>query len=186
MATEQQCRRLLVISGPPGVGKDTVITILTNLSSFERVPSCTTRPPRGGEIDGIDYNFLTTQEFEDRSDLFLDNVTMNGYRYGLPIADVRRTLEQRGDVVVQLIVQSAELLKKQIPSAVLVYLSPPNSSSLEERLRARGDSELEIKARLSEPLLTMFPTGYYDLVLTNQDYNPGEVVNRILQYLDMT
>jgi guanylate kinase len=96
---------VLVISGPSGVGKDTIINIITSRSSFTKFPTCTTRKPRPGEINGVHYHFVDEETFMTlwhRGDL-LDHVVITSHHYGLPIEKLGRSLEDGRDIVVHLV-----------------------------------------------------------------------------------
>jgi len=178
--------KLLVISGPSGVGKDTVMDIITSISSFKRFSTCTTRRPRQGEIDGVHYNFLNEQEFEKASSLFMmaSDVRINGYRYGLSIDDLEKAMSDGQDCIVQLVVPSAEVLKIRIPRAILIYLMPPNLLVLTDRLRKRGGiPEGQVLHTLKDAQLMAPPTGFYSFLLVNEEDKPQETAVQILEYL---
>jgi guanylate kinase len=144
--------RVFVITGPSGVGKGTLIRGL-----FERIPglelsvSATTRRPRPGERDGVDYHFLTPEQFEERvrAGGFLEHATYSGNRYGTLRSEVLRRLEQGSPVVLEIEVQGARQVREALPDAVAVFIAPPSPEALRERLLHRGtDTPAEMERRL--------------------------------------
>jgi len=141
-----------VITGPSGVGKGTLIRGL-----LERVPrlrlsvSATTRSPRPGEQDGIDYHFLSQAEFEERvaRGEFLEHASYSGNRYGTLRAEVRRHLGADIPVVLEIEVQGARQVRAAMPEAVAVFIAPPSLDALRARLVGRGtDSPQQVEERL--------------------------------------
>jgi guanylate kinase len=146
---------LVIISGPSGVGKDTIIAAMRRLpgaSAFHYVVTCTTRAPRPGEEDGIHYRFLTPDTFarmrEDNG--FLECAEVHGNWYGTPRDSVRAALASGRHVILKIDVQGAATVKREVPDALLIFLMPPSTEELFSRLRARGTEsahELEIRQR---------------------------------------
>jgi len=141
-----------VITGPSGVGKGTLIRGL-----LERVPglglsvSATTRPPRPGESDGVDYHFMTPDEFEHRvaAGDFVEHATYSGNRYGTLRSELERRLEEGEGVVLEIEVEGARQVRGAIPDAVAVFIAPPSREALRARLVGRGtDSSEQVDARL--------------------------------------
>jgi guanylate kinase len=138
--------RVFVITGPSGVGKGTLIRGL-----LERVPelvvsvSATTRPPRPGERDGVDYHFLTPAEFEQRvrAGDFLEHATYSGNRYGTLRSEVERLTSDGRPVVLEIEVQGARQVRQTMPEAVAVFIAPPSSEALRARLIGRGTDPAE-------------------------------------------
>ena len=142
--------RLIVITGPSGVGKGTLIRRLRNaMPDVEMSVSATTRAPRPGETDGVDYHFLTDAEFDAAVEAgeFLEHATYSGHRYGT----LRSEVETRdAPVVLEIEVQGSRQVRKASPDAVLVFIAPPDPSALEERLQQRGTDSPEAVARRLE------------------------------------
>jgi guanylate kinase len=143
---------LIVISGPSGVGKDTIISNIKQLThSIHHTVTATTRPKRKGEVDGIDYNFISEGEFNQiiKRDGFLEWATVYGNLYGTLRAQIRQALEQGMDVIAKVDVQGAISIKKVVPEALFIWISAPSIDHLEERLRQRNsDSDEDINVRI--------------------------------------
>jgi guanylate kinase len=145
---------VFVITGPSGVGKGTVIRALR-----ERVPdlelsvSATTRPPRPGERDGVDYHFLPRERFDQRvaGGDFLEWAEYSGNRYGTLRSEVERRTERGAPVVLEIEVQGARQVRKTMPEAVRIFIEPPSPEELRARLIGRGtDDPATIERRLRE------------------------------------
>jgi guanylate kinase len=138
---------VLVITGPSGVGKGTLIrSLCREFPDLRLSVSATTRPARSGERDGLDYHFLSPEEFERRVEAgeFLEHATYAGNRYGTLRSEV-----EDGPVVLEIEVQGARQVREALPEAVQVFIAPPSMDELRERLLARGtDSPEVIRARL--------------------------------------
>jgi guanylate kinase len=145
--------KLIVISGPSGVGKTTVIEHLLSGPGFERVVTATTRKPRPGERDGIDYHFMPRQEFEAgiRAGRFLEHARVHGNWYGTPREAVERGLEAGKRLILNIDVQGARQVRERargIP-LVTIFLLPPSLEELERRLSRRGTEKPgEVAGRL--------------------------------------
>lgn len=142
---------LLVVSGPSGVGKSSVVDGLLRETGAAFSVSATTRPPRPGEVDGEDYHFVTDPAFDRliADGELLEWAEYGGHRYGTPRAPVVERLEAGEDVVLDIENNGAHQVKAAYPDAVLVFIVPPSMEELERRLRARGDtSEDAVHERL--------------------------------------
>ncbi len=136
--------RLYVISGPGGVGKGTVVEALRRrLPDLVVSVSATTRPRRPGEVDGVHYHFLTNAEFDRlvAAGGFLEWAEFAGRRYGTPWSSVESTLASGRPIVLEIDIQGARQVRQRFPGAVLIFLSPPTTAALEERLRRRGTED---------------------------------------------
>lgn len=144
--------RIVIMSGPSGVGKDTLLDAwMRHNPSVERVVTYTTRPPRKGEVNGRDYNFVDENKFEvmAKSGDFWEYKIVHGYSYGSPRVDTNDILE-RGDVpVLKIDVHGALDVMKVCPEALTVFIMPPSMEELERRIRFRAsDDEATILKRL--------------------------------------
>ncbi len=148
--------RLFVVTGPSGVGKGSLIKeLLRRVPGLELSTSATTRAPRPGEKDGVDYHFLTEEEFEHRlsRDEFMEHAGYSGHRYGTLLSEVRPRLECGTGVVLEIEVQGARQVRRSMPDAVLVFVAPPAPDALRERLEGRGtdtDEQIERRLRVAE------------------------------------
>ena len=133
--------KVFVITGPSGVGKGTLIRGLRErMPELELSVSATTRQPRPGERDGVDYHFLTQEEFEQRlaADEFLEAACYSGNRYGTLRSEVERRLAEGAPVLLEIEVQGARQVRQTMPEAHAVFIAPPSHGALRARLVGRG------------------------------------------------
>lgn len=164
---------LLVISGPSGVGKSTVIhRMMDHRDDMEFSVSATTRLPRPGEIEGKDYFFVTRERFEEMVEQgeLLEHAEFVGNCYGTPRSQVTARLEQGIIVVLDIEVQGAAQVKALMPEALAVFLAPPSLEALEQRLRGRGtETEETIRSRLETAKKELLLAPTYDFTVINDD-----------------
>jgi guanylate kinase len=167
--------RLFVLSGPSGSGKSTLARrALARADVPVRLSiSATTRPPRPGEVDGVDYRFLTRDEFEfwrDRGE-FLEWAEVHGNLYGTPAAPVEEQLARGESVLLEIDVQGALQVVSKRPDAVLIFVNTPSFEILEQRLRARGSGEDEatIQRRLANARRELEQAHRYPIHLINDN-----------------
>jgi len=163
---------LFVLSGPSGVGKDTLLKEL--LKTDLKITKCvtyTTRSPRPGEVDGVDYKFVSLAEFEElkRNNAFLEWAEVGGNLYATPKDFVEKKLQEGEDVILKIDVQGAMRVKELFPEAILIFIAPPSLEVLGERMRKRGSPEEEIKSRLQIASREMEMSKNYQFVLVNND-----------------
>jgi guanylate kinase len=161
---------VLVVTGPSGVGKGTLINRL-----LERVPgltlsvSATTRPPRPGEADGRDYHFLSEEEFEKRllRNEFLEHAMYAGNHYGTPRSEIDRASD---GLVLEIEVEGARQVRERLPEALQVFIAPPSPQALRERLIGRGtDSEEQMERRLARAEEELGAQSEFKHVVVNDD-----------------
>jgi guanylate kinase len=173
--------KLFVLSSPSGGGKSSVIACLLRQDpSFRYSVSATTRRPRDGEKDGVDYIFMEPKSFEEkiRRNAFLEWASVHGFIYGTPKDAVLGWLEEGRKILLNLDVQGAETIKKNFPESVLIFLLPPSLSVLKERLRKRGtDSPEAVERRLRTAEEEMKLSDRYDFLVFNDDFK--ETVNDV-------
>ncbi len=143
---------VFVITGPSGVGKGTLIRgLLERVPELELAVSATTRPPRPGERDGIDYHFLSADQFQahvDQGD-FLEHASYSGNRYGTLRSELERRLRAGAPVVLEIEVQGARQVRCAMPDAVAVFIAPPSAEALRARLVGRGtDAPEQVDVRM--------------------------------------
>jgi guanylate kinase len=174
---------LVVITGPSGVGKDTLVRELKRKlgDSLHVAVTATTRPPRPGERHGVHYYFLSQGEFEDliRKGGLLEHATVYGHRYGVPKAPLREALSQGKDVVVRVDVQGGQFIKSHYPEAVTIFLLPPSEEELARRLRGRGqDDPQQVALRLLVAQEEMAQAQQFDYQVVNDQLE--EAVEAVL------
>jgi guanylate kinase len=162
-----------VITGPSGVGKGTLIRrLLYRVPGLELSVSATTRPPRPGERDGIDYHFKSEDEFEElaRNGDLLEHATYSGNSYGTPRSEVEPRLAAGRSVVLEIEVQGARQVREAMPEAVQVFIAPPSPEALRKRLEARAtDRPEEIERRLSASEEELAARSEFGHVIVNDD-----------------
>lgn len=165
--------KVFVITGPSGVGKGTLIRALRKrCPSLELSISATTRPPREGERDRVDYYFLTPEEFERRVEAhdFLEFATYSGNRYGTLRSEIERRLEEGHSVVLEIEVQGAQQVRAAMDDSIQIFIAPPDPSVLRERLAGRGtDPQEAIDARLETAKQELAVQGDFDHRVVNDD-----------------
>ena len=143
---------VFVITGPSGVGKGTLIRgLLEQVPELELSVSATTRSPRPGERDGVDYHFLSDAEFERRvaAGEFLEHATYSGKRYGTLRSELERRLADGHPVALEIELQGARQVREAMPTAIAVFISPPSREALRARLIGRGtDTPEDVDARM--------------------------------------
>lgn len=164
--------RVVVISGPAGSGKTTLVRRLLARPDLRLTVSvsATTRDPRVGEVQGRDYYFYTPEEFEAiRGDL-LESAVVHGHHYGTPAAPVRRAIEQGLCVALVIDVQGGFQVRRKVPDALLVFIQVPDLEVLESRLRDRGtDTPATIERRLANARRELELASEYDVQVVNDD-----------------
>jgi guanylate kinase len=169
---------LVIISGPSGVGKDTIIDALRrreveNGRDGDRyyVVTCTTRAPRNGEVDGVNYHFMTREAFLEMRAArgFLEANEVHGNWYGSPRGPVRDALIAGRDVILKIDVQGAQVVKEQVTEALLIFIVPPTLETLFERLRTRAtESADQLEVRQRDAAIELARQDDYDHIVVNE------------------
>ncbi|MEE0968386.1 MAG: guanylate kinase, partial [Clostridia bacterium] len=175
---------LIVISGPAGSGKGTVIkSLMEKDSSFVYSVSATTRAPRPGELNGVNYHFISREEFESRLSKsgMLEYTEYCGNYYGTPRKEAEEVLRGGKNLILEIEVEGAGNVKKLYPEAVLVMLLPPSFASQEARLRGRGtETEEKILARLDRTRREIPMFDKYDYIVYNNDGGAEDTADDII------
>jgi len=164
---------LIVISGPSGVGKDTIIQRLLELdSNLKYSVSCTTRRPRAGEVDGENYTFLTREKFEQMVEqgAFLEHATYNGNLYGTLRERVEQARGEGRDIVLKIEVKGAEQVREREPAGLFVFVVAPSLEELERRQKLRNSEtaqDMASRRKIAESEMTY--AQHYDHVVVNDE-----------------
>ena len=164
---------LVVVSGPSGVGKGTIMRpFMERNQNVKYSVSATTRAPREGEIDGVNYHFVTKEQFENliENDEMLEYARYSGNYYGTPRFAVEKNLAAGLDVVLEIEVKGAQQVRRRCPEAISVFIMPPSFQELSNRLHGRNtESEEKIMERLDIARSEMQLAYDYDFILVNDD-----------------
>ena len=162
---------LIIISGPSGVGKDATLARMKKAGLlFHYVVTATTRPKRPGEKDGVDYRFLPEDQFHQMVETkqFLEWAKVYGNYYGVPREEIKEALKRGQDVIVKVDVQGAATIKQILPDAVFIFLIPPSTEELANRLKRRqSQPSAELNLRLNKAREEMESLSLFDYVVVN-------------------
>ena len=177
--------KLIVITGPSGVGKGTVVkNILEKDKNIWLSISATTRKPRNGEEHGKDYYFLTKKNFKEmiNNQMFLEWAEFAGNYYGTPINKINEKIKHGSKVILEIEVEGACQVREKFPETIAIFLLPPNKQELEKRIRNRGtDNEKSILQRLERADFEMSSSKDFDYVLKN--YEIDKTADEILKII---
>ncbi|MEK3887029.1 guanylate kinase [Bacillus sp. FSL K6-3431] len=178
---------LIVLSGPSGVGKGTVREAVFSRSDakFEYSISMTTRKPRQGEVDGVDYFFKSREEFEQliAEGKLLEHAEYVGNYYGTPVDYVKDTLDSGKDVFLEIEVQGAKQVREKIPEGLFIFLMPPSLNELESRIVGRGTESVDlIHNRMEAARKEIELMSLYDFIVENDNVDLAvDRINAIVQ-----
>ena len=180
---------LVIISGPSGVGKDTIIEALQrrgHLPAYHYVVTCTTRARRPGEIEDVSYRFVTVEEFlrlRSAGELLEAN-EVHGNWYGTPKAGVRDALARGQHAILKIDVQGAQVVKSNVPEALLIFVVPPSMETLVEHLKARRTETAEqLEIRQRNAAMELARKDDYDYVVVNEEGRVDATAERIEQII---
>ncbi len=170
--------RLFVVTAPSGAGKTSLIEALMHADpSLKLSISYTTRPPRPGEKDGVDYHFVDDPTFvgmRGRGE-FLESAEVHGYRYGTSRKVIAAALKKGADLILEIDWQGARQVRAIYPECVGIFILPPSVEELERRMRVRGqDAEAVIQRRLEAARGEMEHAGEFDYAIINKDFDTAE------------
>ncbi len=164
---------LVVVAGPSGVGKGTVLeVVLAALPDAEKSVSATTRDPRPGEVDGVHYHFVDTDRFDElvNEDAFLEHARYADHCYGTLADAVARRRDAGAVVILEIEVQGAAQVARRAPDALRIFLAPPDRDELHRRLRSRGtESDRQVRRRMDRADVELAAADEFDHVVVNHD-----------------
>ena len=195
--------RLIVFSAPSGCGKGTMLAEILKNEKFRCSVSATTRSPREGEIDGVNYHFLAREDFESRinAEQFLEHAEYCGNYYGTLMSEVDSYLDKGINVILEIEVQGAMKISEKRPEALFVFIAPPSVAELTRRLKKRGtETDEAIAERVSQAAGEIAAAEKYDYIIVNdaledavsdffaviraeelKSENMGEILNEVLK-----
>ena len=178
-------KKLIILTGPSGVGKGTVVKeILDKDKNICLSVSATTRSPRKGEKEGENYYFLSEENFKEmiNKNLFLEWAKFAGNYYGTPLSYVRDKIEDGFIVLLEIEVEGAKQIKDKFPDSLSIFILPPSKEELERRIRNRGtEKEEAINRRLSRSTYEIASSDEFDFKVTNRDVD--ETAERIIKII---
>ena len=178
-------KRLIILTGPSGVGKGTVVKeILDKDKNICLSVSATTRSPRKGEKEGENYHFLSEENFIEmiNKNLFLEWAKFAGNYYGTPLSFVKDKIEDGFIVLLEIEVEGAKQIKDKFPDSLSIFILPPSKEELERRIRNRGtEKEEAINRRLSRSTYEIASSDEFDFKVTNRDVD--ETAERIIKII---
>jgi len=174
---------LIVLTGPSGVGKDVLLTRMKELGRpFHYVVTATTRLQREGEKNGLDYYFLSQEEFQQMVDKgqLLEWAKVYGNYYGVPKDEISKALAKGTDVIVKVDAQGAATIKKILPQAIFIFLMPPSMEELELRLKQRrSESSIDLALRLERAKEEIKSLPLFDYVITSHQDRLDDIISQI-------
>lgn len=176
--------KLFIVSGPSGSGKSTITKKVRDILNIPLSISATTRSPRKGEVNGVDYYFISKEEFERKIENgeFFEYANVHGNYYGTLVEVVQKNLDEGKNVILEIDVQGGIIAKNKKEDAVLVFCRTENEQVLEQRLRARAtDSEEIIQTRLENAKKEMEYEKFYDYLIINKDLDKS--INELIDII---
>ncbi len=175
---------LLIVTGPAGAGKDTIVDLVVSSTDFRRFPTYTSRKPRQGEVHGVHYIFTEREHIESMSangELF--EPACGHHLFGFSVNELMEVLEKGNNLVIRLAPESAVRLKCELPESFLVAVIPPSPEKAIERMAKRGMTKSEMGKRLLDDQTSTRLENLSDLYLVSEDGKSKEVARRVIQFL---
>ena len=179
---------LIVISGPAGSGKGTIVKLLIEDSNYLVSVSTTSRHPRSDDIPGVTYNFVSREEFLNMisNGELAEFAEYVGNFYGTPICSITKLLNSGKNVILEIETQGALQIKSRFPEALLIWLSPPDYTTLDNRLRGRGtNTDEDINDRLTAARRELQLIPYYDYIVINEKGKADEAAEKIRRIVEV-
>ena len=180
---------LVVVSGPSGVGKSTIVAELARRRpQVVPIVTATTRAQRNGEVDGVHYHFLSEAEFTDLrdNDGLLEHANNHGEWYGTPVDQVRGILAAGRDAILTIRPEGARNVRRLVPDALLIFVMPPSMEDLSRRLAERGsESQASLERRRHDAERWIAQADEYDHVVVNETGHPEEAAERIWEIIQV-
>lgn len=174
---------VLVVSGPSGVGKDSVLARVRELAPFSVPVTMTTRDPRDGEVDGREYHFVSREAFLEQlaAGELLEHAEVYGNLYGVPRSELRRALDAGQDVIMRVDVQGCRTLRTLLRGAVFIMIVPDRPDRLDAYLRGRGESGEVLERRLAAAAEELAASVRFDHLVVNVDGNLDAAAARVIE-----
>lgn len=178
---------LVVISGPSGVGKDTIIERMAELGHDHHFTvTATTRDPRPGEVEGVNHHFLSREQFQDliRGNGLLEWAEVYENYYGVPKQQVRDALAKGRHVIIRVDVQGAKRIRELAPKALLIFIMPPSLDALRNHLKKRGvNSDTEMERRMESAAHEMEQADWFDYSVVNHEDDLDRAVKEVTEII---
>ncbi|MFV2001162.1 MAG: guanylate kinase [Acidimicrobiia bacterium] len=177
--------KLIVIAGPSGVGKSSIIGVVLERTNSRFSVSATTKPARAGEVDGVDYHFVSRETFMDaiENNLLIEWAEFAGHLYGTMVSEVEPALDAGTNVVLNIEIEGAKQVRKSHPDGIFIFITPPSLDELRVRLESRGDTSPEdIDRRFSVAAREIAEAPeVFDHIVVNDDL--GDAIAQVLDIL---
>jgi len=177
--------KLIVVAGPSGVGKSSIIDVVLARTNSRFSVSATTKPPRAGEVDGVDYHFVSRKAFQEaiENDILLEWAEFAGHLYGTMVNEVEPALDAGINVLLNIEIEGAKQVKKSHPDGIFIFITPPSLEELRARLESRGDTlpeDIDRRFSVAEREIDEAPE-VFDHIVVNDDLS--DAITQVLDIL---